>query len=116
MKTLADVSFFRAFDALLAETNPGMNAAAWQVDDVRCTHERHSFSGREHRFAIEVVTVANTGRRGWTLMVVKEYWWARGSGQAVKVLRWARPIAGSSGAIVAWFRARTRDDGLRETA
>ena len=48
MKTLAQPSFFRAFDLLLSTTNPGLKQAHWIHDGVEFERERHSFSGAKH--------------------------------------------------------------------
>ena len=46
------------------------------------------------------------GRRGWSLMVIKEYWWAGEESKALKNLRWARPTSGQRGDILSWLRAQ----------
>lgn len=106
MKSLAHPSFFRVFDLLLSTTNPGMRQWSWSVDGVNWQRERHSFTGSQHGLTIEIVTVTHPSKRGWSLMVVKEYWWVGKESRAVKALRWAKPIEGERADILRWFRDR----------
>jgi hypothetical protein len=103
MKSLARPSFFRIFDLLLAITNSGLKRTRWSHDGVEFERERHSFTGPKHSLTIEIFTLTRGGRRGWSLMVTKEYWWA-GEGKAFKNLRWARPLSGQRADILTWLR------------
>jgi hypothetical protein len=62
--------------------------------------------GPKHGLAIEIFTLARPGRRAWSLMVIKEYWWAGEESKALKNLRWARPTSGQRGDILSWLRAQ----------
>jgi hypothetical protein len=106
MKNLSGPSFFRTFDLLVSTTNPGLKLAHWGIDGVDCERQRHSFTGRSHGFAVEIFTLTRPGARGWTLMVIKEYWWAGEESKALKSLHWSRPIRGRRGDVIAWFRAQ----------
>jgi hypothetical protein len=106
MKSLARPSFFRMFDLLVSTTNPRSKLTHWTHDGVEFERERHSFSGPKHGLSIEIVTLTRSGRRGWSLMVTKEYWWARVDSKAFKNLRWARPISGRRSDLFAWLRAQ----------
>jgi hypothetical protein len=90
MKSFASPSFFRLLDLLLSTTNPGLKLSRWKFDGVEFERERHSVMGPKHGLAIEIFTLTHAGRRGWTLMVTKEYWWAGEESKALKNLRWAR--------------------------
>jgi hypothetical protein len=106
MKSLARPSFFRMFDLLVSTTNPGSKLTHWTHDGVEFERERHSFSGPKHGLTIEIVTLTRSGRRGWSLMVTKEYWWAGPDSKAFKNLRWARPISGQRSDLFAWLRTQ----------
>ncbi len=106
MKSFARPSFFRLFDLLLSTSNPGLKLSRWTFNGVEFERERHSFSGPKHGLAIEICTLTRAGRRGWSLMVTKEYWWAGAESQAFKQLRWARPLTGQRGDVLAWLRAQ----------
>jgi hypothetical protein len=94
MKSFAHPSFFRLFDVLASLTNPGLKRSHWMHDGVEFERERHSVMGPKHGLAIEIFTLARPGRRAWSLMVIKEYWWAGEESKALKNLRWARPTSG----------------------
>lgn len=104
MKSLAQPSFFRIFDLLLGTTNPGLKLSSWTHDGAAWERERHSFTGAKHGQTIEIVTLTHPGRRGWSVMIVKEYWWVGKESKAVKAARWAKPIEGQRSDIVNWFR------------
>ena len=106
MKSFARPSFFRVFDLLVSTTNPSLKLTRWTHDGITFERERHSFSGPRHGLTIEIVTLAHGGRRPWTLMVTKEYWWAGPDSKAFKNLRWARPLSGQRSDILAWMRAQ----------
>jgi hypothetical protein len=106
MKSLARPSFFRVFDLLLGTTNPGLKLSSWTYNGIAWERERHSFTGATHGQTIEIVTVTKPGKRGWSVMIVKEYWWAGKESKALKALRWAKPIAGQRSDIMTWFRAQ----------
>jgi hypothetical protein len=106
MKNLAQPSFFRVFDLLLSATNPGLKLSSWTRDGVDWERERHSFMGPKHGLTIEIVTLTKPGKRGWSVMIVKEYWWVGKESKAVKSVRWAKPIDGQRTDIMDWFRAQ----------
>jgi hypothetical protein len=105
MKNLAHPSFFRVADLLVAESNPGLKRSSWPHDGVAWEWERHSFTGLKHGLSIEIVTVTRPGRRGWSVMIVKEYWWIGSEGRALKALRRSKPTAGQSSDILDLFLA-----------
>jgi hypothetical protein len=104
MKNFVSPSFFRLFDLLMSTHNPGLKRSHWILDGVECARERHSYTGKINGFVVETFTFTRAGRRGWTLMVVKEYWWVGEETKALKTLRWARPTGGRRSDIITWFR------------
>jgi hypothetical protein len=106
VKNLAHPSFFRLFDLLLGLSNPGLKRSHWTHDGVEFERERHSVMGPKHGLVIEIFTLTRPGRRGWSLMVIKEYWWAGEESKALKNLRWARPTGGQRADILSWLRAQ----------
>ncbi len=75
-------------------------------DGVDFERERHSVMGPKHGLAIEIFTLRHPGRRGRSLMVTKEYWWAGEESKALKNLRWARPVSGQRADILSWLRVQ----------
>src|SRR5262249_39119088 len=114
MKSLGSPSFFRVFDLLLSASNPGLKRSRWTCDGVEFERERHSFAGANHGFAVDIVTLQQAGRRGWSLMVAKECWWAGAESKSLKSLRWARPTRGQGRDILAWMR--TQEAALERSA
>jgi hypothetical protein len=104
MKNFTSPSFFRLFDLLMSTHNPGFKRPKLTLEGVDCARERHSFTGQQHGFSVEIFTFTRTGKRGWTLMVVKEYWWIGKDSKDTKAMRWARPTGGRRSDIIAWFR------------
>jgi len=104
MKNLGHPTFFHVFDLLLGNTNPGLKLTSWTHDGVSWERERHSFSGSKHGLTIEIVILTRTGKHGWSIMVVKEYWWAGKESKPIKSLRWAKPVSGQRNDILHWFR------------
>jgi hypothetical protein len=111
MKNFAHPSFFRLFDLLLSLTNPGLKRSHWSHEGVAFERERHSVMGPRHGFVVEITTLTRPGRRGWSLMVIKEYWWAGEESKALKNLRWARPTSGQRADTLAWLRAQEKKIG-----
>jgi hypothetical protein len=106
MKSFAQPSFFLLFDTLVSVTNPGLKRSDWKHDGVDFQRERHSFTGPRHGLAVEIFTLTRRAGRGWSLMIIKEYWWAGQENKALKNLRWARPVAGKRQDILAWLQAQ----------
>lgn len=106
MKNFAQPSFFRLLDLLVSTSNPGLKRLHWTHDGVEFQRERHSFTGPKHGMAIEIFNLTHSGRRGWSLMVIKEYWWGGEESKALKNLRWARPTGGQRRDILAWLKAQ----------
>jgi hypothetical protein len=105
MKNLAHPSFFRVFDLLLGTTNPGLKLSLWSHNGVSWERERHSFMGATHGQTIEIFTLRRNGKRGWSVIIVKEYWWVGKESKPVKAVRWAKPVEGQRTDILTWFRA-----------
>lgn len=112
MKSIGDPGFFRIFDLLISLTNRGLKQSHWTHDGVEFERERHSVSGPRHGLAIEIFSVARPGRGGWSMMVIKEYWWAGEESKALKNLRWARPISGQRSDILSWLRTQDANLGM----
>jgi hypothetical protein len=106
MKNFTSPSFFRLFDLLLGNGNPGSKLSQWSHGDVDWVRDRYSVTGPVHGLVIEIFTLTRKGRRGWSLMVVKEHWWVGSETKAIKSTRWARPIGGRRGDIIEWLRER----------
>jgi hypothetical protein len=108
MKSFASPSLFRVVDLLLAKSNPHLKLSKWKHEELDCERERHSFNGSNHSFAIEVTRLTRPGRHGWSLMVVKEFWWAGNQGRELRSSHWAQLMSGSRNDALAWLREQER--------
>jgi hypothetical protein len=108
MKTLASASFFRTFDLLLAAGNPGLKLSHWNQDGVAWERERHSFNTRAYGFALEIATLTHSGRQGWSLIVVKEFWWTGDRDKGVRSTHWAHLLSGRRDAAIGWMREQEK--------
>ena len=112
MKGFASTAFFRVFDRAIRPSDPLKGEERWTVDGVAWRHERHSYKGPEHQFAIDVFTGTRPGKKGWTVMVVTEGWWAPGRTDPVRAHQWARLMSGSRTEALAWFQAQDPSPAL----
>ncbi|MDF0490524.1 hypothetical protein PX554_20545 [Sphingomonas sp. H39-1-10] len=105
---MADRSFFRVFDLLVASANPNGSAkrTSWKIAGTVWNRERHSFSGASHSFSMETILVEHDAAPNWSLLIVKEYWWLGAQDKPLRDLRWAKIVSGSSQAALKWFKAR----------
>ena len=87
-----------------SDPTPNNRRSRLTLDGLACARERHSFTGQRHGFAVDIFTFTRAGKRDWSLMVVKEYWWIGEESKDTKVLRWAGPTGGRRNDIIAWFR------------
>lgn len=106
MRSIGDPAFFRLFELLIVQTNRGLIKTRWKYDGVDFERERHSATGPKHGLTIDIFTLTREGRRGWSLMVIKEYWWVGVESKPLKNSRWARLIMGQRGDIVSWLKAQ----------
>jgi hypothetical protein len=64
MKNFTNPSFFRLFDLLMSTHNPGFGRSKWTLDGVDCGRERHSFTGQQYGYSVEIFTFSHVGKRG----------------------------------------------------
>jgi len=106
MKNFSSPSFFRLFDLLLSTHNSGFKKLRWEVDGVEWEHDRYTATCAKHGLSIDIITLTRKGRRGWTLMVTKEFWWVGQESKPLKNLRWARVVGGRREDIMNWLRTQ----------
>lgn len=116
MKTISDAAFFRVFDTLVGDGNPGLTRAVWDYAAAHWERERLSVSRHTYSHVTEIITLAHAGRPKWTLLVVKEYWWGDREGDAFRTVRWTRPTDGRRAEILAWFRDQEKMIEARSAA
>lgn len=103
MRRIGDPSFFRVLDRVIGNAVKDTQAVAWTIDAVTWQRERHSYSGAAYSFATEVITGTKSARPGWSIIVVKEYWWKGGKREVLKSHQWASLAEGSRTDLFAWL-------------
>ena len=116
MKSLSDAAFFRAFDALASAGDPGLKRVIFDFASVHWERERISVARASYSIVQEIFTLTHGARPKWTLLVVKEYWWGAAEGNALRSVRWSRPMSGRRADILAWFREQDRSIGQAAAA
>ena len=106
LKAFGDPAFFRVYDALLGE-GPDRQTFRWTHRGVEWVRARHSFNSTTHGFALETVEITKSGSTSWTLLVVKEFWWAS-DGSPLKSTHWAKPTSGKREDIRRWVQLEER--------
>jgi hypothetical protein len=113
MKSFARPSFFRTFELLLSRGNPGLKRSTWTHCAVEWERHKQSFSGPKLGATIDICMLTKGGKRGWSMIVIKEYWWTQD--KTLKTSQWAKPLDGSPRVILDWFRDQEESlerDGL----
>lgn len=103
---LGDTSFFNLFALVTSATNPDRTRDAWDVDHVHWTRERTSHRGAHYAFQMELHTLSHDGKRGWTLLMGHETWWAGNKPDAFRNGRWVHVVKGSRADVLKWFARR----------
>lgn len=104
--SFASTAFFRLFDRSIRPTQGLETPSAWTVEDVAWTHERHSYRGPSYQMSTDIFVGVKSGRRGWSVLVVRESWWARGKSDPLRAHQWAHLMSGARGDALAWFQAQ----------
>lgn len=106
MKNLASTSFFRLFDRVVRPADPVDASPRWTLEGVDWARARHTYTGADYSFAVDLITGAKGGKKGWSLMVVREGWWSGRKPDPIKTRQWAHLNSGSRAEALAWLQAR----------
>ena len=109
MNSFADTSFFLLFEEILRRDRPKDGPAEWSASGVSWQQARHTYEGATYGFATEIFRATKTSKGGWSLIVVKEHWWAGRNGEVIRSAQWAKPLAGSRATIMTWLNQRKKD-------
>jgi hypothetical protein len=106
MKSFADTAFFLLFEEILRRDRPKGSPGRWGANGIDWQYARHTFEGASYGYAVDSYQLTRGGTDGWSLLVVKESWWAGRHGESIRSTQWAKPLSGKRAAIVAWLRKR----------
>lgn len=57
---------------------------------------------------MEIYEAASTRKGDWSLIFVKEHWWAGRHGNDIRTTQWAKPMRGERRVVMAWFKERQK--------
>ncbi len=103
MRRIGDTAFFRDFDRVLGTALRDTQANAWDVQGTQWTRHRHSHAGPDVSFVTEVIRGESRSPPSWSVLVVKEYWWAAAGRTPLRSSQWATLLAGRREPFVAWL-------------
>ena len=106
MKSFTDTSFFLLFEQILRSDNPGLKLDRWSKHGINWERTKHSYTGSAYGFILDSFLAVRSGRNAWSLLILKEHWWAGSHGDAVKSQQWAKPLTGQRRHIFGWFAER----------
>lgn len=101
---LGNRAFFNLFARVVTATNRNRDCDEWQIDGVHWQRERFA-QWAATSFQVEVHRLAHT-RPAWTLLFVRETWWAANRSRAIRDACWTHLEAGSRRDVLKWFQAR----------
>ncbi len=107
MRGVNDRTFLNLWQIIYRATCPDAAQARWRAGDVDWCKDRHTFTGGDYAFSMDVHTLRRSASDGrdWVLMVVVEHWWDQKQ-EILRSLTWARAVKGSPHVIAAWLRSR----------
>ena len=103
---LGDSKFFNLFSLIASTSNPDRDRDEWQAGEVAWKRERTSFKGPQYSLQMEVHTLNRAGKRGWTLIVARETWWASDRRKAFRDGHWVHVCRGARKDVEKWFSER----------
>jgi len=106
MKSFSDTSFFLLFEQIIRTDNPGLKLDRWSKHGVNWERTKHAYTGPAYGFTLDSFLAVRVGRNPWSLLIMKEHWWAGTHGDAVKSQQWAKPLLGKRQQILSWFAER----------
>ena len=108
MVRIGDRAFLFAWQRIRAATQPGPEAAFWQVSDIDWHRYRYSHMTPDHSVLVEVHSLESvtTGSR-WKIIVVAEHWWDDRR-NSIRNQLWSTLVSGSRLQATDWIIAQAR--------
>jgi hypothetical protein len=85
---------------------PEPQAFHWKYRGLEWQRTRHTFAGTLSGFAIDTMVMSKSEPSAWTILVVKESWWAK-DGSPLKSTQRVKPLAGNKQHIRRWIVLRS---------
>jgi len=108
VKSFADYAFMRLFDELLRRDKPKEGPDKWSAHGVDWQHSRHSFETNGYGFSVETYELVHR-TKDWTLLVIKDRWWAGRNGEVIRTVHWGKVLRGNRATVMAWLKTQQRE-------
>lgn len=103
LKGFASPAFLSGFDRLQRAGEPVAGRKRWTAHGLTWVRSRHTYYGDDYGLSVDVVRATAAGPKPWTLMVVREGWWAEGRSDLIKTRQWAHLVKGDRAQALADF-------------
>jgi hypothetical protein len=110
-RTIADIEY------VIEAPSPGSDVTAWLAHGVKCSRDRHRFSGQAYSFLFEVLDLRFEGpsRLQWHVVIVSEVWKFHDAKTDSRGAKSLRVLQGKPADVLAWMR-RCREVKLEKRA
>ncbi|MBS0235162.1 MAG: hypothetical protein JSR99_16975 [Proteobacteria bacterium] len=104
MRRLSRISIINQIERIAKDPVLGLGRHHWETNGVRCSLDRHTYSGDLYSFSVEILRVAPLSARSkkWELYLVTEFW-REPSGETVRMSKWLKLIAGKAADVTKWL-------------
>jgi len=83
---------------------PARGQRTWTSKGAECSIDKHSFAGEVYSFHVDILQIrlATTGRSGWKLLLVREFWQS-GDGESIHSTKWLKLLLGKPADVLKWI-------------
>lgn len=104
LRTLSDPRLLQHLDRLARTSDPTQARRKWNAYGLDWNRSRQSSYGPDFGFIADITVVRQPTRNSWSLLVVRESWWAGDSPDPIKMRQWAHLMSGLKTDVIAWAR------------
>jgi hypothetical protein len=108
MKGFQDNSFQNAFQRIMSGAKALPTAVRWTIAGVEWHRDRHTHTGQEYSYTVEVHRLFASGPKSWALLYVIETWWYGSETSETRRASWGKVMKGKRSDVFAWFRAQEK--------
>lgn len=110
-RTIADIEY------VIDAPSPGSDVTAWLAHGVKCSRDRHRFSGQTYSFSFEVLDLRleSPARLQWHVVIVSEVWKFHDARTESRGSKSLRVLQGKPADVLSWMR-RCREQKLETRA
>lgn len=104
LRTLSDPRLLQHLDHLAYSVDPTRALRRWNAYGLDWTRTRQSTYGPDFSFTADITVLRRPTPKSWSLLVVRESWWAGGSTDPIKMRQWAHLLSGNKSDALAWAK------------